>query len=272
MSYQSIETSNYDGRPVFLYEFSINGNYWRHTSADIDIGANGFIWSHEEISDDGIRQTGETSADVMKLSMSINVPVISMFFGTPPASPLTVAIYKKHEGAADVQLAYVGDVTQVDFPVPGQAELSLTTLASSMERVGLRLSWMRSCPYALYDKGCKVDKNLHKHAIVIQSVGGGIITSKTDLSIFGDGYFSGGFVEWSRTGRGIDRRGIEDHKGNKLLLMGASDGFTEGSTINLYPGCLRDTETCETKFNNLLNYGGAPHMPGKSPFSGDPIF
>lgn len=272
MSYADYETSNYEGRPIFLYQFEVNGIQWRHTSADQNIGAGGFVWDARAISDDGIRQTGETQADALKISMSVDVPVTALFLGTPPSSPVTVSIYKKHDGDEELSLAYVGDVTQVDFPLPGLVELSLTTLSASMSRVGLRLSWMRACPYALYDQGCLVPKSKFRVSAKVLRLDSGTLILDEDLAVFGDGYFAGGFVEWSQAGRGLDRRGIEEHTGNDLLLFGQADGFRPGDQVNVYPGCLRDAHTCQTKFDNLLNYGGVPHMPGESPFSAKSLF
>ncbi|EAP1220395.1 phage tail protein, partial [Salmonella enterica] len=31
--------------------------------------------------------------------------------------------------------------------------------------------------------------------------------------------------------------------------------------------CDRTIATCDNKFANHLNYGGQPHMPGKSPYT-----
>ena len=219
-SYKDVESSNFDGRPVFLYLFELNGLSWRYTSADRPVKATlsgrSYDWEPQPIMDDGIRQSGETQADAMKLSMASSVPVAALYLGTPPASPLTLSLFKKHEDSDDVILSYVGDVAQVDFPSPGTVEFSLVTLSATMDRMGLRLSWMRACPYALYDSGCQVDKSKYRVTAKVQSFGKGAVVLSTDLSAYGDDYFAGGFIEWNRAGRGIDRRGIEAHKGNNI--------------------------------------------------------
>jgi len=275
-SYKEVESSNFEGRPVFLYLFEMNGLSWRYTSADAPVSASlsgrSYTWEPQPIMDDGIRQSGETQADAMKLSMASSVPVAALYLGTPPASPLTVSLFKKHDDSDDVVLTYVGDVAQVDFPSPGTVEFSLVTLSATMDRMGLRLSWMRSCPYALYDTGCLVDKAKYRVTATVLSFGKGDVVLSTDLSVYGDGYFAGGFIEWNRAGRGVDRRGIEAHTGSAITLMGMSDGFSEGDTVYLYPGCTRTAEVCQKRFDNLLNYGGVLHMPGESPFSGKNYF
>jgi hypothetical protein len=46
-------------------------------------------------------------------------------------------------------------------------------------------------------------------------------------------------------------------------------GFTVGSgtTFNAVPGCNRSPDTCRTKYDNLANFGGFPHVPDFNPFS-----
>ncbi|UJB18766.1 MULTISPECIES: phage BR0599 family protein [Lysobacter] len=67
-------------------------------------------------------------------------------------------------------------------------------------------------------------------------------------------------------------RGIRSHVGERLVLLGAGDGLRIGQAIIAYPGCGRSMAICHGKFNNAPNYGGAPGLPGKSPFDGTPIY
>ena len=69
----------------------------------------------------------------------------------------------------------------------------------------------------------------------------------------------------------MNRRGIESQNGNNFQVLGSTDGLEVGTAVTLYPGCPRNTTACKL-FNNLPNYGGFPHLPGKSPFDGSPVF
>ena len=53
---------------------------------------------------------------------------------------------------------------------------------------------------------------------------------------------------------------------------GAGDKISVGTLITVYPGCDGQVKTCRDKFNNVLNFGGIPHMPNKSPYDGSRIF
>jgi hypothetical protein len=87
-------------------------------------------------------------------------------------------------------------------------------------------------------------------------------------------YYNGGFIEWDADGLGtLERRGIESTTGsNQYQLFGRADGLAVGQAVTIYPGCDGAAETCDTKFNNLVNYGGVDFMPGKSPFDGRQVF
>lgn len=106
----------------------------------------------------------------------------------------------------------------------------------------------------------------------VSALSGTVIQSPA-IGHYPPGWFSNGFFEWVGPTGLLDRRPIESHSGGtSYSVLGTTDGIKVGDWIVSYPGCNRATSDCTDKFNNLSNYGGIPHMPGKSPFSGDPVF
>lgn len=272
MSFQAIEISDDEGRPVFLYAFTLGAAVWRYTSSDQDIVLGGYKWQAAAISDDGVKLTGEAITDSLSITCPSTLAPVLMFNGTPPSQTISLAISHYHEGDNQAVLGYLGEVLQVNFPEPGTAVISCDTISASMQRDGLRLGWQRTCPYALYDVGtCNADKNAFAINATITGITPSLITVKTDEPLV-DGDLDGGFVEWDHPQRGLDWRGIEQQVGQELIMFGLSDGLYYGLKIKVYPGCSRKTNRCAERFNNLDNYGGVPDMPGKSPFDGDPVF
>ncbi|MFO6238938.1 phage BR0599 family protein, partial [Pseudomonas aeruginosa] len=79
-----------------------------------------------------------------------------------------------------------------------------------------------------------------------------------------------GYVEWD-SGQGvIEQRGIQQHTGNRLVLVGGTSLLAPGTRAVAFPGCDQLIQTCNDKFNNTANCGAVPFLPGKSPFDGDP--
>lgn len=274
MAYNDYEASTYRGRPSHLYEFSIDEKSWFVTSADSDISFGGQLYKALGISDNGVKQTGEAQTDNMIIQVPSFFDVVALYVNTPPSGDVVVKRRRKHENDDEAPINYVGFIINVNFTTPGVVELTCQTLSPTMQRNGVRITWQRGCPYALYDQStCKVNKELHKLVTTVSSAAAGSIVVAADLSAYGDGYFTGGFIEWvdSRTG-GPNRRGITNHTGNTLTLLGRSDGVADGDSVSIYPGCDRVIATCSGKFNNLPNYGGCTNLPGKNPFSGDPIY
>lgn len=272
MTFNAIELSNDEGRPIFLYEFALGAAKWRYTSSDEDVILRGYKWSAVPISDDGVKITGEATTDGLTITAPSSITPVQMFNGTPPSTIFMLRIYHYHEGDADSVLAYVGEVLQVNQTEPGTATISCDTISASMQRDGLRLGWQRTCPYALYDPlTCQVPKPLHAIDTMIFEVSGNDVRLQ-GIDDMATGLLDGGFLEWTHPTRGIERRGIEQQVGNQCAIFGLADGLYYGLKVKAYPGCDRKVATCQTKFNNLDNFGGVPDMPGKSPFDGSPVF
>lgn len=271
MTFLGRETSVAAGAPVRLYEFQRGIFRWRYTNADRRITWQTLDFDPVAISDDGIRETGEATADALTITVPHDLPVAKLFRGAPPADDISLLIRDMHYGDSEALVSYIGDVEGVRWPTPQQARITCQSLAASMRRAGLRLTYERACAHALYDRNCRVNRDLFAIAATVQSMDGATISSGT-FDAQPDGWFDGGYVEWSIGSGETDRRGIERHVGAALTLLGGTYGLSAGQNVIAYPGCLRTAAVCNAKFTNLVNYGGFPHLPGKSPFDGDPVF
>lgn len=277
MPFIDVEKSIEDGRPVKLYAFSIGPVTWRYTSADETISALGHEWEPAAITDDGIKQTGETQNDAMTINAPSWIGPCQLFMSAAPSKAVQVSIFQKHEGLAETVAVYVGEITQVNYPLPGSGRITCETLASTMRREGLRLGWQRTCPYSLYDPlTCKVDKSAWGVTFVVLSVNG--FTVEVELGAGrANGFFNGGFMEWAHPVRGAEFLPIETHTGSAGAVAATLALFTDpgdlypGSTGTMYPGCDFTPDSCQD-FGNYDNYGGVPDLPGQSPFDGSPVF
>ncbi len=272
MSYDAYEDSLEDGQPIFLYMFTLNDKVWRYTSAALDITAGGALWTAVPISDDGVSQTGQSQTDALTITASSSIEPAVIYINYPPSRPIGVTIFAKHAEDDEIKAFYLGEVSQVNSPVPGTAHITCETLSATMDRAGLRLGWQRTCPYALYDEvTCKVDKTLHDTPGVVSVIDNNLITVPALVGVPVD-KFAGGYLEWTDPVRGVERRTIEsnDASGN-LRMFGTADGISVGLAVIAYPGCKRTTLACDS-FNNILNFGGVPGMQGYSPFDGNPVF
>lgn len=275
MAYDLIETSDYDATALYLYEFSLGNNVWRYTSADSDVAVGGEAWEHAAIEHDGVSQTGDAAQDNPKLTIPSNIIPALVFAGSPPAQTMMIRFMKGHDGDSAARVFWVGVVSSVNWTQPGRLEMSLFTLSATLQRQGLTQSYQRGCRHVLYGQGygqCNVDRSQFAVPATVVTTAAGIV-QLTGISAFPPGWFDGGYLEWDDVNRGMERRTIERFEGgDQVRLFGLSDGLYESLEVTLYPGCPRTIAACDTKFDNVENYGGQPHLPGDSPYDGDPIF
>lgn len=263
MSWNQFEHSTNNGKPLTLYEFIRNEQkYYRYTNADRDIDFNGMKWTSEAISNTGLSiGTGNN----LEITLPSTSDVVRLFRGVPPTQPVVIKMYQFHENDNEFKVIWVGKIQEVKRESIERAKLITASVASSFERSGLRLTYGRSCPYALYDHNCRIKQENYKTAnIEIIALDGANIT--VNLSNINDGYFSGGYMDFYIDGI-QELRGLKAHVNNVIGILGGTQGLQKGMKINLYPGCDKTIKTCDEKFKNHLNYGGQPHIPGISPFT-----
>lgn len=271
MSFDVNETGIATGKPVRLYLFERGVMRWRYCTADRDVQFGGQTWRAAAISDDGIRQTGESSADSIKITGPADLEVADQYRITPPSAEVTFTILDYHWGDTLGRVRFVGSVSDVNWPSLDRCELTVNAMSKSMEMTGLRLVWQRNCPYTVGDRNCLVNLELFRVNGNLSAVTATTVSASV-LSGYGDGHFSGGFVEWAIPGGELERRGIDVHTGGTATLIGLASGLSVGMPVSFFPGCTGTIAVCDTKFSNKEKYGGVPHLAGKSPFDGAPIF
>ncbi|ENY6783311.1 phage BR0599 family protein [Providencia rettgeri] len=265
MSFEQFEYSAANGQPVTLYAFMRNETQgYFYTNADQVINVDDRVWQPLAISDNGVRAGDGGTLEILLPSVA---EVAQLFRGVPPSAPIKVFVSRWHiqDERGDFRVIWSGHISEVRREQPDRTRLVTLGVASTFTRSGLRLTWGRACPYALYDPHCGVSPETHKMANVrVRALDGEGLTVTFPHTVE-TGYFSGGYIEWAQEGF-TERRGLRVHQGQRLTLFGGTDGLAVGMSIAVFPGCDRTIKTCHAKFNNTLNYGGQPHMPGQSPY------
>lgn len=281
-TFAAFEAHPHAGQPVRLYEFDLGAlQRWRYCTADRDLrDAAGRTWTAEPIEDDGIRATGQASADTLTLTASAHLGAVAHWRHAPPTEEMFLTVRDAHAplGAQGepvtltpelMQVVWVGSVAAVRFATAPACEIVAESLSATMRRPGLRLAWQRECPHSLYDMHCRADERAHTYAARVVDADGLNIT--TDVAA--RGIFSGGIVRWRDAAGFTQQRGIGlELDGAKLQILGGTAGLASGQAVQLLAGCDQSRACCQARFGNLDNYGGFAHMPGKSPFDGTPAF
>ena len=289
MALSTYERSVYSGRPVQLYRFYRSSGdtdfYWFYNGSDRDLWYNGVAYLATAISDEGIKQTGEAASSEFKITMPATEQFCSYFraAGAPPSDSLWGYVFRAH--APDISdldglvstvnsasLVWTGTVDGMTQSDDLKVEITCSTLATSFKRGGLRYTWMPNCPHMLYAPlTCKVDKDSFRIDTTVTAVAGGWITAD-GFGTVDDGWLTGGYVEFVIPAGFTERRLVNSHTGSTITVLGTVVGLSVGSAITGYAGCKRTVRACIDKFGNYDNYGGFPHIPGRSPYDGKPVY
>lgn len=276
MTYSVTEASTQDASPVYKFLFTQGVTEYRYTSAAYFISDSTGTWEPSPLTASSVQQTGEMAKNGLKVVLPRDNAVAQTFLGKVPETTTSLTVYRGHDPTdlSDFAVVWKGRVASVEAD-GDQLTLDCEDIFTSMRRPGLRARYQKGCRHALYSEQCGVhDYDFAVSATIIGESGftvtvQGIGDSAGDSTTaqLADGYFNGGIIE-AEDGA---KRYILRHVGNTLTLLSPFDTLDIDSVeqqVTLYPGCLHNTTDCNSKFNNLDNYGGFPYIPSKNPFAG----
>lgn len=271
MTYEAKEESVFEGEPIELYTFQTSSNVWRYTNIDEEVSIAGGTYSPINIKRLDIEQTQDRSRTPQTITMQGNAPFLLPYRASPPDDIVQLTIQRFHRGDSEVHTIWLGRVVNVKFVNEGEeGVIRCEPVYTSLLRPVLRRLYQRNCPHVLYGTECRVVRTAFEIAAQLQGVTGNVLDSGT-FALQVDGYFNGGYVEWSLAGV-IQRRFIVAHVGSQITISLPFDGIPGNANVKVYPGCDHTLNTCVNKFSNELNFGGQPYFPEKNPFGGSPIF
>jgi uncharacterized phage protein (TIGR02218 family) len=268
------------GRDVIkeLYRFVENNGAFVYTVTSSDqletynAGFGSETYMPLAIGRDEVQAKGEMAKQNLTLSFPIDNTVARRWFAASVDFPLTVTIFSKSV-ADGVEIEWKGRLSSVS-PKKNQIDFIFESVFTSMRRIGLRQTYQITCPHALYSKGCNLNKEDWDVSWAVSLVVNNVVTMPGAAG-YVDGYFTSGIFE--------DMNGtlrfITSHVGSQItLIRPINDLITRVATLGysglvcrIFPGCDRSAQTCNSKFNNILNHGGFPFMPKKNPFGGTSI-
>ncbi|NBX73705.1 MAG: DUF2163 domain-containing protein [Alphaproteobacteria bacterium] len=120
------------------------------------------------------------------------------------------------------------------------------------------------CRHRLGDSACGVNLPGLMVTGSVTSFSGQQIFSDTALTEAAD-YFTGGLITWitgANAGRTSDIGQWNNATKTFTLWLPAPFAIGIGDQYQVTPGCDKRLGTCVSKFSNIANFGGFPHLPG----------
>lgn len=287
MTYASIEASVAEGRPYFLYQFVEGDQVWRFTSrasAWTSAGSGGteITWEPAAVAHGDVVQTSEIERGRLELTWPLSHPFARRFLAPLGNSPVTLTIFRGHEQVLGETVAHwKGRV--VGAEVEGQRILlQAESIFSTLRRTGVRAKYQRLCRHALYGRGCGLDLALYWLTGRVTAISANALSATIpEASAQPDGWYRGGVLRF-----GVQLGFITGHAGAVLTLSRPMPELATAFAtpeidpdtsepmpllVDIAPGCDLRVTTCAAKFDNLLNFGGFPEIPGRNPLGGGSI-
>lgn len=262
MAFDSYEESVEAACPIELYILAVGSYTYRlHTSIEAELIVGGETYTPLA----GLsRQRLEPGDNDLEMELPAGHDFPLMYTLSAPGQQATVTIIRLHRGdTADCRVIYKGVVRQVEFSKNGaMAILRLSSVANAFERTIPTRTYQAGCNHVLFDEGCQLARTSYLYSGQVTDVNGNTITVSGLEAAKGDDWSTAGYVTIGVQ----DLRMILDQSGDVLTLVLPFYTPVLGENVTVYAGCRHDIDTCNSKFGNVINYGGFKYVPSKNIF------
>lgn len=259
---------------LYLFEQDLgNGttNTWRYTSFEMDLSDGSNTWTSSAIDHGKIaRGVKAHNATVDVTAWRTTGHPLSQFIPWAANAPITCKIYEGAFSAptsvGSASLLFSGRVMRVT-PRGRTYKAQIKPLGSIMDQRAPRFKMGPMCNHSLYSTGCGLLKASFAETgtLAFLSAPNQITITDASLAALPVNYFAGGFLEVGSTAnfevRFIRSSSSPSTNTITLTLNWPLEKASAGATVTAYPGCDYTAPTCETKFSNLVNFGGHPNIP-----------
>lgn len=277
MTFDARESHRLNGRPFHLYAIRFGPEpqsvrYYTNLTTEFAFGADDagdpIIYQPWPIAHGEIVSSGNLDKTTLDVRLPDEGDIPDLYRDDTPSSVVTVIIRQGHVGDDDFKVAWAGKTVGHSFE-GSEMVLACEPITSSLRRAGLTRDYQVSCPLVLYGNQCRANRTRATIQRQILAVDGAIITLspawETD-DARKDSYL-GGIAEWLDASGRRARRSIVRRDGpDKLILGSGAPSLVAGVMLDLVLGCNHTEEDCRGLHDNILNYGGQPQIPTKSPF------
>lgn len=258
-------------RRTELYEFRLGTARYRYTNARGVVVYNSQSYEPSALKRGKISSSSDPSHDTLSITAPLTLPLLELFRPLAPIATIGVDVYRQ-TGSTTTRI-WTGGVGSIEFTGKKATIQCLAGLAATAG-MGLKRKWQKTCPLALYSAGlgqCNASISAAKETATITVVAGSVVKAAT-FAGHADGWWSGGYMEWF-DGAITQRRFITDHTGDAVTLMTPAAPLVAATDVTVLPGCDHTLATCDSKFDNAINFGGQPWIPdGPNPMAGQEVY
>ncbi len=281
MAFETYETG--DGRPVELITFVNGTTVLRYTNANIAVTVGATTWEPLEYSRNAPSISKDSDDSQIRMKLPASNPVVNFYRNILQSTITSITIERFHENdpTQDVQVFWKGEIGSVTV-ANAEATLLAVPLSQGTEEMP-RYTYQGSCNWFLYESAtCRVNRDDYRFVGVITGIAG----NGLQITISGLQAAAGAIDSAQSPGGALTTdelnaywlNGYCDKGGELRRVVRSPGGFSPedpdtieipfpfvsastGDAITVYAGCNRQTDICNRKFNNLINFGGFPSVP-----------
>lgn len=268
MTYFIDDTSLEDSQPRDGIEIILPSVTYRIATGDLDLTFNGNVFKAEpgQRGQQLISRIGDPSSMTIKLPVSHPLCQRYLANGIPPQR-VQCNVYSKQLRSGGQVTLWSGVITSMAIDQQdGHDEVAtflvLSRLLKSTQRKLPVISLGQDCVHILYDSQCRKLRGSFTIQTTVTALNGALVTV---ASVGGnpDQWFQFGDLVHVASGEPMT---IASQVGTVITLHLPLYELQFGDTVAIAAGCTHDLLTCKSKFNNVVNFGGAPRLPLRNPF------
>ena len=278
MAYDDDQTGAATSDVTELYEFTGPSTVYRYTSGPASVTYGGHAYAPAAgLGRSALASTSTDDTARLTVTSAATASVVVAHGRSLAPRSLGLRVYRQQATSGETRRIWDGEVKSIT-----SSSLTAVATITSESRVGGRmaarvpgLTVTSRCPHRLYDDRCRVNPDDFDLSTTVSSISGRTVTV---ASVGGqpDGWFgSSGEIRRDTDG---ERRSVITQVGAVLTLDAPFGTLNPGDAVTLWAGCDHlywkrkvgpdfAGGDCITKFDNAINFGGAPAMPTINPFT-----
>lgn len=267
-TFQEYDESQFQGRPVLLFDFLVSGVHYRYTNVAPSVSFESNLYVADDMKCEGVEIETSPGKQELAIETRRDHPIALLFQVTIPVAPIGVTIYQAQADDLTVfevfwtgrvqGLAYHGSIPKLVCDVGGR-RLQVLTGANTF---GSPCNWTVGYP------GCPVDLASHTTTGTLSAATSTVLRAPEWVG-FAAGYFVPGVVKVIATGEHREVVAYDPSTGD-LTLKAPILGLNVGDSVDATAGCDGSYTTCSTTFaadtNSGEAHGGFRFVPTKDPY------
>jgi len=261
------------GNLLHAFDFNVRGVVTRYTGHRTPISIAGNEYTPARISVNRSKFNSSIEKTTVEIKAELDDLTLKSAANAVPAD-INVTIYEVFLTTMVCRTFFVGKVIRTNLVDPKSAVIVVESNSDVFRREFPPFVHSAFCNHNLFDNLCGVQKALYETQATVSVLGTSTVTSPDILSpVFPVActptagelttWFVGGFATLFDES---DVRLITAHSGDTITLQFPFDSrVTVGTTLKLFPGCQRSSQTCRDKFCNLGKNLNFPYIPRENP-------